>query len=316
MASDDLTKEHWVAARLAIHGAFQRSIDGTLPPVGEPVEILQFLNRHLRLQGEGEDHASSIAVALNAITSTQNGRFTPEMVECIRNFNCALPRFVKGMCSILHPSSLALTRGLAITFIGLISDQWFDSLLPIMESKERSEFCKHLAVYMLEEILPDRIIRRRFFPILFGMLRSSKWRENIDTRLWGLLAHCALVEGEEDSFKWCLQNALEILEFTGRSRDDERFKWWYGTLWFHFDKLNSTVQGEVKRIAKVMSSGDGPSDLSLYLNLIGQEVERTRRQLDGLNEEKRLARSGMELTTRLVTLEGNYHRLAQITGGQ
>ena len=316
MASNDLTDEHWEAARLAIHGAFQRSIDGTLPQVGEPMEILQFLNRHLGLQGEGKDHASSIAVALNAITSTQNGRFTPRMVECIKNFDCALPPFVKGMCSMLHPSSPALTRGLAIAFIGLISDKWFDSLLPIMEPEEMPKFCEHLAVYMFDTILPGPITRRRFFPILFGMLRSSEWREHIIPRLWGLLAHCALVEEEDDSFKWCLQNATKILEFTGRSRDNERFKWWYGTLWFHFDKLDPTVRGEVESIARDMSSGDGLSDLSLYLNLLGQEVERTPRELDGLTDVSRLARPGMELTTQLVTLEGNYHRLAQITGGQ
>ena len=121
---------------------------------------------------------------------------------------------------------------------------------------------------------------------------------------------------EEESFKWCLQNAIELLEFTRGLSDGEGSRWWYGTLWFHFEKLDHTVRGEVERIAREMSSGDGLSDLNLYLNLIGQEVERTRRELDGLTEEGRLYGFDMELRARFVAMEGNYHRLARITAGQ
>ena len=201
--------------------------------------------------------------------------------------------------------------------MALISYQWFNSSVPVMKPEEISELCEHLARFIVDATArPHQDTRRRFLTFFFGMLRSPEWRSHIVTRLWSLLVEWTLVDEEEESFKWCLQNAIELLEFTGRSRDDERFKWWYGTLWFHFDKLDPTVRGEVESIAKDMSSGDGLSDLNLYLNLIGQEVERARRQLDGLTDEGKLAKSGMELRARLVTLEGNYHRLARITGRQ
>ena len=54
-----------------------------------------------------------------------------------------------------------------------------------------------------------------------------------------------------------------------------------------------------------MLSGDGLSDLNLYLNIIGQEVERKRRVLDGLTDEDR---PGMELGAQLVVVERNYRR--------
>ena len=134
------------------------------------------------------------------------------------------------------------------------------------------------------------------------------------TRLWSLFAEWTLVDEEDASFQWCLKNAIELLEFTKGSPDAERFRWWYGTLWFHFEKLDPTVQSEVERIATEMSSGGVLSDLSLYLNLIGQETERTQRQLDGLTEDDRLGRSGMGLRTRIVRVDGNYRRLARIAG--
>ena len=70
----------------------------------------------------------------------------------------------------------------------------------------------------------------------------------------------------------------------------------------------------MESIAKDISSGDGLSDLDLYLNLIGREVERTRQELNGLTEVAKQAKAGMELRARFVTLEGNYRRLVRITG--
>ena len=316
MASDDLTDQYWEAARLAIHGAFQRSVNNEIPWVGDPKEIIEFLDHHLGLQAAGEDHRSSIAAALNATSTTHDGRPTALIVKRIETFNCASPSFVKGMRSILDSSNSILIRKLAVSLVSLVSDQWFNSEDPVMESEDMSEFCEHLAVYMVDDARPQSVNRRRCFPILFGMLRSPEWRNHIVTRLWGLLAHWTLIDEEQESFKWCLEHAIELLEFTKGLLDLEGSKWWYGTLWFHFDKLDPTVRVEVERIAKDISSGDGLSDLNLYLDLIGQEVKRARQELDELTEEHRLADSGMKLRARIVTLEGNHRRLAQITSGQ
>jgi hypothetical protein len=145
------------------------------------------------------------------------------------------------------------------------------------------------------------------------MLRSPKWREHIVPRFWSMFAYCNLAE-EEESFGWCLRNAIELLEFTRGLPVGEGSKWWYGTLWFHYDKLDTTVRGDVERIARDMLLSDGLSDLNLYLNLIGQEVARIRQEVEELPNEDRLDRLGMELRARLIALEGNYNRLARITG--
>ena len=314
MAPDDLPDQYWEAARLAIHGAYQDSIDDTIPMPGDPKEILKFLDYHLALHGAGENYMSSITAALNATSSTYCGRPPPLMVEGIRNFNCTSPSFVRGMRSILHSGSPTKVSQLGVCFVALISDQWFNSPVPIMKPEEMSGFCEYLAVFMIDTVFPLPSTRRHFFSIFFGMLRSPEWRTNIVTRLWSLLAYWTLVGEEEESFKWCLKNAIEKLEFTRRLPDGEGFKWWYGTLWFHFNKLDSTIRSEVESIAKGMSLGDGLSDLDLYLNLIGQEVERTQQELNGLTEVAGQAEAGMVLRARIVTLEGNYRRLARITG--
>jgi len=122
-------------------------------------------------------------------------------------------------------------------------------------------------------------------------------------------AYCAMADEGQESFKWCLQNAIELLEFARGLADGEGLKWWYGTLWFHYDKLDTTVREEVERIAKDMSMGDGLSDLNLYHNLIEQEVMRTRQKVGELRNEDRLDRPGIGL----IALEGNYNELGRIT---
>ena len=315
MASDDKTEEYWGAARYAIRGAFERNVDLIIFPVTEkPQDILKFLDHHLGLQGAGEDHISSITYALDATLLRVDGMPVLRTLESIRSFNCASPSFVRGMRSIMGLNANLRVREFAIRFIAFVSDQWFNSPIPIMEPEDRTEFCENLARLMAGPNRPHLDTRKVLIELLFGMLRSPEWRNHVATRFWSVFAEWTLVDEEDVSFQWCLKNAIELLEFTKGLPEVEGFRWWYGTLWFHFERLDPTVRSEVERIATEMSSGDGLSDLNLYLNLIGQETERTQRQLEWLTEDARLDRPGMELRARIVRVEGNYRRLARIAG--
>ena len=313
MARDNLTDRHWEAARLAIHGAFQENVEMTPPKLGELKGVLKFLDYHLQLQGAGEDHGPSIVFALEAIVvRSDDYPADPLTVECIRDFIHANPSFVRGVRSIVQPSSPFKLRLAAAGFISLISDQWFDTPVPVMEPEEMSEFCE-LVAFIVGDGLRGKLVQRRGVTFIFEMLRSPEWREHIVTRFWHTLAYCSLVEEERESVRWCLGNALELLEFTKGLPDGEGLKWWYGTLWFYFDKLDAAVRDEVERIAVDMSLGDGLSDLNMYLNLIGREVARTREEVDELLQESGPAGFGIKRRARLIALEGNHQRLARIT---
>ena len=104
--------------------------------------------------------------------------------------------------------------------------------------------------------------------------------------------------------------------FTKALSHREGLKWWYGTLWVYYDKLDTAVRGEVERTARDMASGDGIVDLNLYLQHIGQELGRRRQELTSLPHTDELASYAMELGARLSELEGNYHRLNRIVDGK
>ena len=318
MGSGNLTDQHWEAARLAIHGAFQQDIEVTRLTqlrLGELKEILEFLDHHIGLQAAGGNHTPSIVLALEAVIKRSGEhQADPLIAGCVRKFNCTSPSFAKAMRSIMHPDN---TFKLLLTAVGLIartSEQWFDCTAPITEPEEMSEFCEHLAVFVIHEDFREDFIQSCGVIILFDILRSAEWRKHIAPRFWSVLVYPTSIEEENESFRWCLQNAVEILEFTRGLPDGEGLKWWYWMLWFHYDKLDTTVQDEVERVARDMSLGDSLSDLKLYLVLIGQEITRIRQEVDIFSDEARANTFGMGLRARLVALEGNYRRLDRITG--
>ena len=315
MASDNLTDQHWEAARLAIHGTFQEGLGLTHPKPGEPKKILKFLDYHLGLKGAGEEYDPSITLALGPfIVAGVRGQPPPLIVECVRKFNCTSASFVRGVRLALGPTNSFRLRDRTVGLIALISNQWSNSPTPILEPEQMSEFCEHLAMFLIDHAPHVPHNQRRGVTIIFEMLHSPEWRKHIVTRFWSMFAYSARADETRESVRWCLQNAIELLEFTRGLPDGEGLKWWHCALWFHYDKLDTTVRDEVEKIARDMSLGDGLSDLNLYLNHIGQEIARVRKEVDELGNSP--VRFGMKSRDQLVALEGNHHRLSRITAGR
>ena len=105
MVYDGMADQDWAAARLAIHGTFQ-GVEMEPSNVGEPKEILRFLDHHICLHVAGEDHGPSIVSALRAIvTMSDNLRADPLTSEWIRNFSRSGQSFANGVRSIMHPDN-------------------------------------------------------------------------------------------------------------------------------------------------------------------------------------------------------------------
>ena len=308
MALDNLTDQHWEATRLALYAAF-RDNECTADP-GEPKEILKFIDYHVGLQGAKEVHESYISYAMASLVRI--GSPDPLTFQCFRDFNWTSPSFVRGVCSMVHPCRPTELRGDTTTLISLLSDSWFSCSVLTTELEEMPNFSEHIAEFM-DGIVHEPSVKIEIVTILFGMLRSPEWRNHIATGFWRALAYCAQVRDTESAI-WCLQNAIELLEFTRALPDGEGLKWWYGTLWLRYDKLDTTVRDEVKRIAADMLGGDGLSDLNLYLSLMQEEVMRIRQELNELSYDDRQWVPGWNMQARLTAMEGNYDQLARITG--
>ena len=302
---DNLTDQHWEAARFTVYAAF-RDVNNSAYR-GDPKGIVKFLN----LQGAKEDYEPFINSALGSLV-LHHEEPSPLTFECTRDFNWTSPSFVRGVLSLMEPRRPIALRGGTGCLIALLSDSWFDRSVPAMGPEEMSKFCER-NVTLMDDIIHTPDDKSMAVTILFGMLCSPDWRKHIVTRFWRVLAYCTQVRDTE-SFRWCLRNAVELLEFTRGLPDGEGLKWWYGTLWLCYDKLDATVRDEVKRIVGDMLRNDGLLDLNLYLTLMQEEVTKTRQQLNELSDRDRQSPIGLGKQAWLITMEGNFDQLARITG--
>ena len=318
MALDGLTNQQWEAARLAARGAFTEEFWS--PPEQLENCIPRFINHHLLLHAEGENDGWPIVRALRTIfrsTRTYGDlEADPQEARVIENVDCTSPSFVKGVRSAMRPGSIFRLRRHVVGLICIIFDKWFTSPVPVMKPEERSEFCERLAAFMINKTENGAFMPRCGATILLGLLRSREWREHIATRFWSTFAYCARVGEDLESLRWCLENAIELLKFTRGLSSGEGLKWWYGVLWFYFDKLDPAVKDEVEKIAREMSAGDGVSDLHLYLDLIGQEAARIRQGMEGFANDTTKTGQCMNLRTRSIALERNHRRLDRIIKGR
>ena len=300
MTFDNLTDEHWEAARLAICAVAESPHPAE---IGEPKEILRFIDHHVLLEGEGREYEPCIGHALRLIV---NREVNPLTFTCFKEFDWASPPFVRRVRSMMQPHNRQEIRRAVVALVALVLDRWFNCSVPVMEPEEMSEFCENLTQPIQDVVfVRDERLDRERATIAFGLLRSPDWREQVVPELWRTLPLSILAE-ELESVRWCLRNAIELLDFMKGLPNREGLKWWCGMLYLHFDKLDSATRDEVQKITAAMRS-DGLTHLRFCRDIIGAEISRMQDRVDlSRGAEKNVVR------TRLAALEGNYQQLDRI----
>ena len=191
--------------------------------VGEPKGILKFLDYHLCLQGQRMVTALSSSLPLMQpptveLTRTSDARVLWELQLC--------QPILRERHVIIDAPQL---RHLVIQLIVLVSDRWFNSPVLVMKRTSSVNSCSLCT-------------------------RSPPWRPRAIYQ--ALESTCRLDSclGGAGVVPVVFTERIELLGFTKQLPDGAglSFEWWYGTLWFHFEKLDPTVGGEVESIARGM----------------------------------------------------------------
>ena len=108
---------------------------GTGPPaeIGEPREILKFLEYHVCPQRAGQDHEPSILSASRALFCLENvDEVDPLAIE---DFDWANPPFVRGIRFLVHSHHPVDIGGHTARLVPLMWERWFDCSVHIVEPK-------------------------------------------------------------------------------------------------------------------------------------------------------------------------------------
>ena len=247
-------EKKWKASRLTMHGAYKRN--ESLPPVGDPQDILTFLGHHFDLAAKGgESQDEPIQDALCALAYASD----PTTNEDLKDFDPTNPSFVRGICYAYQDKRPSELRTAALFFLPLISDKMFNTPEPVIRPDEMKSFCADWASTVDSlELTPN--VQKAALTVLFGMINSSHWRPHIAPEKWKLLEYFTSVPDDSQPLRKCINNSGLINVIKNMDNQAASFLW-LKILWLKYQELVPDVRTQLENATR----GRKKTDLDNYL---------------------------------------------------
>ena len=263
------TQKKWDAARLTLRSAYRSS--KSLPRVEDPQYILAFLTYHFDVTAGGRQYQDEpIQDALCALAYASS----PAAIESLERFNPKQsPKFVPGICYAYEDNKPFQLRKAAFFLLPFISDKWFDTH-PIMELNKMKRFCADWASTM-DEIGNTDGVKKAGLTVLFGMVNSPHWRPHIVTEKLGLLEYFALVPGDSQPLKKCINNP----ELMDAMKDTPAAAIWLKILWLKHGELKPEVSSRLETFTRRLAQSRRRSDLDGCQSAVDSELKMAEEEL-------------------------------------
>lgn len=292
-------EKKWKASRLAMHGAYKW--DEHLPSVGDPQDILTFLDHHLNLTTIfGKTRDGAIKDALHALTHAS--RFSTIALGYLRP---AEPLFVRGICHALQDNQPLHLRRAALSFLPLISDNWFNTPNPIMEPDQMKSLCMDWAS-AVDGIKRTDDLEQANLAVLLGMIESPHWRPHIIAGKWKLLERFTSIPYNSQPLRRCINNPglMDAIRSTG---DPAATALWLAILWYNYEELLPQAKERLEVVTKEVAES-GEMGIETCLSVVGSELERVDRALRRTTQSRTPQSHGDSLAsdhneTKLMNLE-------------
>ena len=250
-------EKKWEASRLALNGAYKW--DKVLPLVGDPQNILTFLNHHFELASQGENQDEPIQNALRALAYASSP-------ETLKSFDPTQLSFVRGILHVFKRNKPLQLRKAALFFLPLIGDRWFNTRNPIMDPDEMSILCEDWASAVDDVGTTSTHVQNAALVVLFGMMNSRHWRPHIAREKWKLLEYFASVPDDSEPLKRCLENS-ELVHAISKVDNPDATILWSAILWLKYKDLTTEVRKQLEEATKVASR----SNVDMYLRVMDSE---------------------------------------------
>ena len=257
-------EKKWQAARLAMHGAYKW--DKFLPWVGDPQDILTFLDHHFKLAtGGSEGQYEPIQNALRALAYASG----PATIESLKHFDPTETSFIRGVCYVYQGDKPPQLRKAALFFLFLIGDRWFNTPDPIMDDDQMRGLCKDWAS-AVDHIEHSYDVQNVILPVLFGMINSPHWRPHIVTEKWKLLEYFTSVPDDSQPLRRCLDNP-ELIDAISEVDNPDAKVLWLAILWLKYMELIPEIQEQLKKVTREMVR-DRRADFDMFLSGVDSEL--------------------------------------------
>ena len=246
-------EKKWQAFRLAIRSVYKHT--ESLPSVGDPLNILTFLDHHLKLalrhrlnqdeptQDDPFQH-DQILIALYALVYASG----PLTIDTLKRFNPTEPSFVSSIRYVYWTDKPLELRKVALLFLPLIGDGWLDTPDPIMKPDQMKSFCVDWAS-AVDAIEHTDDVREAILTVLFGMINSTHWRPHIVLKKWELLGYFTSVPDDFQPLRKCINNP-GLIAAINNVRNPAAVWYWLEILWLNYKELIPQVREQLETFTK------------------------------------------------------------------
>jgi len=303
-----LQEKKWEASRLAMHGAYKW--DTFLPWVGNPLDILTFLDYHFDLATRGgQNQDEPIQNALRALAYASGRDVT---IEALKRFDPTKPSFVYGICYVYRSDRPFEIRRAALFFLPLIGDRWFNSPRPIMRPDQMRSLCVDWAS-AVDAIDHSPDVQEAILSTLFGMINSPHWRPHIVADKWNLLEYFPSATDDPQPLRRCVDNP-ELMDAIRDVANPAAMTLWMKILWLKYKELIPVVQRQLEVVTKEVAQGRRRGDLEMYQSTIESELmkaEDTLTQYTTWSTDP----AAVALRTEIENLQHAKHALVSLKRG-
>lgn len=246
--------EIWVAARLAVHGAFKW--DSFLPWIEDPDDVIKFLAHHFAIQAKGDDDAAMqpLEDALRSLAYASS----EETLEALKELDWTDRLFVDGIRKAFEEDRPFQTRKAALYFMKIVQDQWFDdSLEDVMSDEEKDGFCKNWLSTLDGMEITDQV-KEAACTTFLAVLNSRRWRSHMPEETLKTISWITDLPLECKYLTACKENTSILPWLRSRVGEDTEktkvWKLWLAILWSDYTNLPKNVGDQVLDVTKVVIS--------------------------------------------------------------
>lgn len=308
MATVHLEPWLWHPVQLSFIGAF--GWDTSFPPIGDPKEMLDFLEHCLTTQESGvvQDHPiERVFCALAFSADEEAWRRSLEVVDFSQ------PRFVNGFCHALRRGAPYLLRRSTVLILSHLDEQLFNidpNLLPSPRQASNLVTGWSSAVMGSLKQKPTNILKKSAVTTLFILMDSPFWREYIPAERLTILEHASVIGDDlPDPFCRCLQNP-DILPYLKEANRGMSILWVL-IQWVNFPHLSDDIKAQLEPATKEAWARGRRGDPGAFVSIIDKEIARLEREIQ-VYDPWSFETQAVKLRTKLEDLRGARKELVQV----
>ena len=284
MGNVNLNIALWKPARLSMKGAYN-GIKHDIPQVGNPEQLLEFLQYHMSPQQRADQGYWPIHYVFSALALASN----EETHRGLATYDFSDPRFIDTTIEMLRKpeapenKDFKLFRESTIFVLAELDRHLFTTEKVFADPKKASDFVLAWSTGIHEFLGdPTHQVEKVVVKVLLAIAHLPCLRVSLPKERWSLIQHFPyVVNTNPPPLRRCLEDTT-IIPFLKGTMDTWSQPPWLGMLWVMYHRLSKEVREQLEKETRGIAAGQGFFHLDPYLSLLDTSLKSLQTRINEL----------------------------------